>query len=216
MVYLHGGIGTQLNTKGEAAYLMLSPLSDSMPLFLASPSANRFSPWWSECGHERILQTVRYMTLNYPVDPDRIILAGVSDGATGCYAVANKTSTPFAGFIAISGFGGLLPQLGIKLDPSNLARRPIYNINADGDHLYPVDAVNQFLDWCDAQGLDIQRKIYAGEKHGFDYRDREFCTIAAIVRNWRKEHVKTEAAFDAILNSCWPGTQTNLTIEEQP
>ncbi|MBD3320491.1 MAG: hypothetical protein GF350_05270, partial [Chitinivibrionales bacterium] len=130
VIYLHGGIGTTRRDKGKTAYEMLSALCDSITVFLASPSGNRFGPWWSADGLSRILQSVRYMTLHFPVNPDKIFLAGVSDGATGCYAAANTICGPFAGFIPVSGYGGLLTKLGIPLIPQNIMQRPIYNIYA--------------------------------------------------------------------------------------
>ena len=103
VIYLHGGIGTDRNDKGVAAYKMLSMLNDSLQVFIASPSANRTTPWWSPAGLSRILQTLRYMALHYPVNPDKIFLAGVSDGATGCWAAANCIAGPFAGFFPTVG-----------------------------------------------------------------------------------------------------------------
>lgn len=186
VIYLHGGTGTELNNKGENAYEMLLPLADSMAIFLASPSANRDARWWSPDGFYRILQTVRYMSLHYPIDPDRIFLAGVSDGATACWAVANCASSPFAGFFAISGFGGMLPSLGIELHTQNLTSRPIYNINAGNDRLYPLEAVNQFLDYIESKQVPVIRKVYPEENHGFAYRDQEFGTLCTFLRTWKK------------------------------
>jgi pimeloyl-ACP methyl ester carboxylesterase len=169
IIYLHGGTGSQRSDKGEHAWEMLQMLADSMDLFFASPSANRQAPWWSPAGLSRILQTIRYMTLHYPVNPDKVFLAGVSDGATGCWAAANTIAAPFAGFIAISGYGGMLPQLGMKLYPENLMQRNIYNVNAGRDRLYPLETVNSFLDWMEQQGVGVLRKTYPDEEHGFDY-----------------------------------------------
>jgi acetyl esterase/lipase len=184
IVYLHGGTGAVRNDKGELAWEMLRMLTDSMNLILASPSANRTAPWWSPAGLSRILQTLRYMSLHYPINPDKVFLAGVSDGATGCYAAANTIAAPFAGFIAISGFGGMLPQLGIQLHPENLMQRPIYNVNAGRDHLYPVVIVNKFLDRLAQDGVGIKRMVYPEEAHGFDYRDRECGTLCSLIRAW--------------------------------
>jgi len=113
------------------------------------------------------------MTLHYPINPDKVFLAGVSDGATGCYAVANTMCGPFAGFIAVSGFGGMLPQMGIQLFPSNIMQRPIYNVNAGKDRIYPIEEVRKFLDWLTNSGVAIERKEYPDELHGFDYRGKE-------------------------------------------
>ena len=191
IIYLHGGTGTERNDKGERAWEMLGMLSDSMDLFLASPSANRNAFWWSPAGLSRILQTLRYMALHYPVNPDKVFLAGVSDGATGCWAAANSISGPFAGFIAVSGFGGMLLQFGMKLYPQNLMQRPIYNVNAGKDRLYPLDAVNGFLDRLEQQGVGIQRREYPDEPHGFDYRDRERGALCTFIRAWSRPKTGT-------------------------
>lgn len=188
IVYLHGGINTASTTKGENAFEMFRFLADTIPIFIASPSANRDVPWWSASGLFRILQTVRYMSLYFPVDPDRIFLAGVSDGATGCYAAANTIPAPFAGFIAVSGYGGLLFQLGMELQPLNIMKRPMYNINAGNDRLYPIEIVNQFLDWLESNGVALQRKVYPDEEHGFEYREMEKGNLVTIMRTWKKPH----------------------------
>jgi pimeloyl-ACP methyl ester carboxylesterase len=186
IIYLHGGIGTQLTTKGEKAYEMLSPLGDSLSLFLASPSANRYAPWWSATGLYRITQTLRFMSLHYPINPDKVFLAGVSDGATACYAVANTMCGPFAGFIAVSGFGGMLSNFAFQLYPTNIMQRPIYSVNAGKDRLYPLEEVDKFLDWLANNGVSVERKHYPDEQHGFDYRDKEFGKLASCIRAWSK------------------------------
>jgi len=186
IIYLHGGTGSPLTTKGERAYEMYIFLADTLQLFLASPSANREVQWWSPAGLSRILQTVRYMTLHYPVDPDRIYCTGVSDGATGCYAVSNFIAAPFAGFIATSGYGGMLGRLGIELYPGNLMQHPLYNINAGNDRLYPLSAVNQFLDNLEQAGVGIVRKVYESQEHGFEYRTQETATICRMLSEWRR------------------------------
>lgn len=186
IIYLHGGIGSPLTTKGEKAYEMLLPLSDTFSLFLASPSGNRYTPWWSAGGLYRIMQTLRYITLHYPINPDKVFLAGVSDGATGCYAVANAMCSPFAGFLAISGFGGMLSQMGMQLFPSNIMQRPIYNVNAGKDRIYPIEEVNKFLDWLINSGVPVERKEYPDELHGFDYRAKEFGKLASLIRTWSR------------------------------
>jgi pimeloyl-ACP methyl ester carboxylesterase len=186
IIYLHGGTGSERNDKGDSAFLMLEALADTFSLFLASPSANRFAPWWSPAGLLRILQTLRYMTLHYPINPDKVFLAGVSDGATGCYAAANTINAPFAGFIAVSGFGGMLPAVGMNLVPANLMLRPIYNVNAGRDRIYPIDLVKRFIADLKLQGVGIIEKVYDEEEHGFDYRAREMGTLANFIRTWSR------------------------------
>jgi pimeloyl-ACP methyl ester carboxylesterase len=203
IIYLHGGTGTELDTKGEVAWDMLSPLADTFTLFLASPSANRYAFWWSPEGLSRVLQTLRFMTLHYPVDRTKVFLAGVSDGAMGCYAAANSIAGPFAGFIAVSGYAGMLPQMGIELSPQNLMQRPIYNINAGQDRLYPIEIVNRFLDWLGNQGVNITRKVYPDELHGFDYKAKEMGTLADLIRTWSRPSTNVICwAFTRSVHNC--------------
>lgn len=186
VIYLHGGVGTDVSTKGEYAYEMLDGLRDSLDIILASPSANRFAPWWGARGLNRILQTIRYVSIHYPVDENKIFLAGVSDGATGCYAAANSINGPFAGFFAISGYGGMLPNLGVQLSVENLKRRPIYNVQGGRDRLYPSLLVNKFLSYLQSQGVAITVKEYPDEEHGFNYREKEFPKLTELIRSWSR------------------------------
>jgi len=186
IVYLHGGIGTEINNKGERAWEMLGGLRDCVDVLLASPSGNRFAPWWTPRGLSRIAHAVEYMETVYAVDSAKIFLAGVSDGATGCYAVATtpSASRPFAGFFAISGFGGMLPGLGVRLSPENMRGKPIYNIQGGEDRLYPIDLVSAFIEDLQKSGVPVTSKVYPEEGHGFDYREREFQEIARLVMEW--------------------------------
>ena len=188
IVYLHGGIGTEAANKGERAWEMLGGLRDCVDILLASPSANRFAPWWSPRGLSRIIHAVEYMETLYAVDSAKIFLAGVSDGATGCYAVASAppASRPFAGFFAISGFGGMLPGLGVRLSPENMRGKPIYNIQGGQDKLYPISLVNGFIEDLQKTGVPVTNRVYPEEGHGFDYREREFPELARLVREWVK------------------------------
>jgi hypothetical protein len=124
------------------------------------------------------------MSLHYPINPNKIFLAGVSDGATGCYAAADCINGPFAGFFAISGFGGMLPQAGMTLLPQNLAQRPIYNVNAGKDRIYSLTYVLQFIEWLKQNGVAVEHREYPNEEHGFDYRPKEFGTLANYIRTW--------------------------------
>ncbi|MDR2592581.1 MAG: dienelactone hydrolase family protein [Chitinispirillales bacterium] len=186
IVYLHGGIGTEISTKGEHAWEMLGGLRDSIDLIIASPSGNRFAPWWTHRGMERILHAVRYASIMYDIDTDKIFLAGVSDGATGCYAVASALggNGPFAGYFAISGFGGMLPNLGVRLSIDNLRKRPIYNIQGGKDRLYPIEAVNGFIEYLSKEGVPVVSKVYPDEEHGFEYKELEYSELLKRVKEW--------------------------------
>jgi hypothetical protein len=65
-------------------------------------------------------------------------------------------------------------------------QRPILNINAGQDRIYPFQMVMQFLSWLDQNGVNVEHREYLDEKHGFDYRAKEYGNLANIVRTWRR------------------------------
>jgi predicted esterase len=137
----------------------------------------------------RVARAVEYMGVMYAVDSAKVFLAGVSDGATSCYAVASapSASRPFAGFFAISGFGGMLPDLGVRLSPENMKGKPIYNIQGGQDKLYPITLVNGFIDYLQKNGVPVTSKVYPEEAHGFDYREQEFPELARLIGEWARQ-----------------------------
>ena len=186
IIYLHGGVGANRNDKGSRAWEMFSFIADSIPIFLASPSADRASAWWTPAGTARIAQTLAFMKDRYPIDHDRIILAGVSDGATGCFFAASTMPGPFAGFIPISGYGWMLTQMGIPLSLDSLRTRPFRIINGGRDALYPLAATRQFAEALERAGVPLTFKVYPDAIHGFDYRFEERDAILRVISQWRR------------------------------
>jgi hypothetical protein len=39
-------------------------------------------------------------------------------------------------------------------------QRPIYNVNAGRDRLYPIDMVEKFLDAMEREGVGVMRRTY--------------------------------------------------------
>jgi hypothetical protein len=122
------------------------------------------------------------MSLYYPVDHKKIFLAGVSDGGTACYAAANTIGAPFAGFMAISGFGPMLSRLGIRLFPSNLAQKKIYTVHAGNDRLYPMKPVEDFVRRLRGSGVNISLSAHPGKPHGFSYKQEEYDSLLHMMR----------------------------------
>ena len=190
IVYLHGGNVSDRDDKGSRAWDMYSFIADTIPVFVASPSANRYAPWWTAAGMERVLQAVRYMTLHYPIDPDRIILAGVSDGAAGCFLAAQTIPAPFAGFIAVSGYGGILTQFNIPIIPEDMQTRPFLVLNNGNDRIYPAVQTKDFAAQLKAAGVNLAFRMNDTALHGFDYKMLERDSICALIDRWRKPHVR--------------------------
>ena len=207
IIYLHGGINTTRADKGKESYTMMSFLYDSIPCFVASPSGNRNARWWEPRGIERILFTLRFMLLNYPIDPQRIILAGVSDGGTATFALASLPNSPFSDYWAISGFPPLLPQLGVDLNIELLKKRSFYMANGGNDRLYPTEQIQQFVTQAQNAGISIDFSFYPKAEHGFDYKAQEFSKLAQRITTIRAQSLPPITTTHELFNSL---NRTNL------
>jgi predicted esterase len=106
------------------------------------------APWW---GDDQVLNltTIVDSLKRTSHRRNRVVVSGVSDGATGAYYIAMRESTPFASFLPLNGFIMVLanPDTGIRdeLYPNNLRNKPFYVINGGRDRLYPISAVEPYV-----------------------------------------------------------------------
>ena len=73
---------------------------------------------------------------DYNIDENRVVVAGVSDGATGAYYIGMHETTPFASFLPLNGFIMVLGNNGIDdgdLFPNNLRNKPLFVVNGGLD-----------------------------------------------------------------------------------
>ncbi len=183
IIYLHGGISTTRTDKGHDAHKMFHFISDSLPIFIASPSGNRDAVWWSSIGTQRILTSVDYMRAHYPIDPNKIFLAGVSDGATALFAIATIEDHPFAGFIGASGYP-LYFEKQLNESISHLQRYPLKLYVSGNDRLYPTEDVISFYKILQEAHVPLQYTLYPAAEHGFDFKELERDTIIDLIHTW--------------------------------
>ncbi len=183
IVYLHGGIGTTRTDKGNKAYEMFTFIQDEFPSFIASPSGNRNAPWWSQVGIQRIFTTVSIMQKQFPIDPQRIYLAGVSDGATGLFPIAIQPYTPFAGFIGAAGYPIIF---GDKISKSLPKTIPLHLYISGNDRLYPTSNIIDYYKQLQRDSVSLTYKVVENAEHGFDYREDEKEYIINLLRSWKR------------------------------
>jgi hypothetical protein len=153
---LHGGIGGRANNQprgnGE-----IGPLAGSEQIYVI-PYAWRDAPWW---GDEQILNLnaiLDSLKRTYNIDENRVVLSGVSDGATGAYFIAMRDTTPFASFLPLNGFIMVLSSSEIDdghIFPNNLRNKPLFVVNGGIDRLYPIRRVEPFTRHLMLSGVEI-------------------------------------------------------------
>ena len=135
------------------------PLEGAEQIYVL-PAAWRDAPWWSRPQIDNIDAILDAVKRAYNVDENRIVLSGVSDGATGLYYVAMRDTTPFASFLPLNGFMMVLANDQLVVDaelfPTNLLNKPFFIVNGGQDPLYPIRNVQPFVDQLRESGVAVE------------------------------------------------------------
>ena len=134
VVALHGG-------SGHGRDFLWSWLADarSRQMLLLSPTARERT--WSIMGGEDVdadplAQMVESVAARYPVDRGRVLLTGMSDGATYALLCGLRDGMPFTHLAPVCGV--LHPFLFAEGGIERARGRPIYLVNGALDWMFPV------------------------------------------------------------------------------
>jgi hypothetical protein len=153
---LHGGIGRRADNKPQGTG-EIGPLAGAEQIYVL-PYAWEDAPWWGDDQILNLNAIVDSLKRTYNIDENRVVVAGVSDGATGAYFIAMRETTPFASFLPLNGFIMVLGNDEIddgRIFPNNLLVKPMFVINGGRDRLYPTRSVEPFTRYLMARGVDI-------------------------------------------------------------
>jgi pimeloyl-ACP methyl ester carboxylesterase len=164
---LHGGVmmreqptsDSVAPSAGRGGRRAASPLLGDEQIYVM-PSAWRDAPWWSSAQVENLEFEVDSLKRTYNIDENRVVLSGVSDGATGAYFVAMRDTTPYASFLPLNGSLMVLASdridVGGELFPTNLINKPFFIVNGGADPLYPVRGVEPYVQHLKRSGVRLE------------------------------------------------------------
>jgi hypothetical protein len=154
---LHGGIGGREDNKprgtGEIGALA------GAEQFYVLPYAWNDAPWWGDDQVMNLHAIVDTMKRTYNIDENRVVLSGVSDGATGGYFIVMRDTTPFASFTPLNGFLMVLANGEIDdghIFPNNLRDKPMFVVNGGRDRLYPTSIVEPYTRHLMKSGVEVE------------------------------------------------------------
>jgi predicted esterase len=127
MVILHGMGGSGSNTIPQ----WVDRLAED---FIILCPSYPMGAWWAQPAEDLVLQLIQEVQAKYPVDPNRIFLSGLSNGAIGAYMIGMFYPDLFAGIIPIA--SGITPRYMHFL--VNLKNTPIYIIQGVHDPVFPI------------------------------------------------------------------------------
>jgi phospholipase/carboxylesterase len=147
---LHGGSG---NGRG----FLWSWLRDarSRGAILVAPTA--IGSTWALMGDDddtpnlaRILDRVRS---RWNVDPDRLLLTGMSDGGTFCYVAGLERGSPFTHLAPVA--AAFHPLMAETADAERLRGLPVHLVHGRLDWMFPVQMARQTRAALSAAGAEV-------------------------------------------------------------
>ena len=169
VVFLHGSVSrkkpTHMMGRNSADPEMI--IGEAIQVY---PSGWTEAKWWTPVQAANLERIIQHVKADFHIDPDRVSLLGVSDGATGGFYQAATHPTPYAAFISVIGYPGVLQSSRVYLDenvyPINLRALKILAFNTEKDPLYPVENMRYFVDAF--RELDIDIELVADPYGGHD------------------------------------------------
>lgn len=121
--------------------------------FQQPPSLNEATLRTSLDALAEFLETVK---ASYPVDPERVVLLGFSQGAVMSLGAQALWPGSVAGVIALSGYF----PIEIEPDAGNLVGRPAFVAHGVHDEIIPVEAGRRTRDLLERHGVDLMYREY--------------------------------------------------------
>jgi predicted peptidase len=116
-------------------------------------------------------EILRNASQQYPVDQNRVYLAGVSAGGSGCWEMAMRYPNLFAAVAPMASGGGDLSRV------KNLIALPIWAFHNTGDKGTPPDGVKQTVAALEAAGGNVYLSLFEADGHDSWSRATKDCHV---------------------------------------
>ncbi|MCH9670297.1 MAG: phospholipase [Gammaproteobacteria bacterium] len=182
VVALHGG-------SGHGADFLWTWLREarSRGFIVLAPTAREGT--WSLMGNDvdslSLKKMVEYVSDQWRIDSARILLTGMSDGATYSLLTGLQPDMPYTAFAPISGV--LHPMNEVNGNMSRARGKPIYLVHGAFDWMFPVETAQIAHEELKAVGANVHYREIEDLSH--TYPREENAAIAA----WFDESLRVEA-----------------------
>jgi predicted esterase len=140
--------------------------------------------WWRDAGRANVLHFVREAKLRLNIDPDRVYVAGFSDGGSGTFSMAFNSPDAFAGYLPMCG-DPLIPITDdIMHAYTNLKGANIHAFNGAKDPIYPGKEMEKLFKAANKQGASIEWTIHPEADHDWGDPDEFFPRHLGFMEGW--------------------------------
>jgi phospholipase/carboxylesterase len=162
---LHGGSGngrgflwSWLRDARSHGVILVAPTATGSPSTKSTPAKSTpAKSTWALMGEDtdspnlaRILDIVRNRC---NVDPDRLLLTGMSDGGTFCYVSGLESASPFTHLAPVA--ATFHPLMAEMADAERVRGLPVYLVHGQLDWMFPVQIARQTQALLSAAGADV-------------------------------------------------------------
>jgi poly(3-hydroxybutyrate) depolymerase len=169
MVSMHGGVSRpefirELTRVGAGAAWDTS--AEEVGFVCAFPMGRQDCTWWSDAGVDHVRAVVREVKRLAPIDDDRIVGSGFSDGGSGAFYLALAAPDPFACFLPMNGHPAVASAgSGHQLYLRNLKMVPLLVAMTQDDPLYPAATILPHIERAMRSGAHVLTISYPAGGH---------------------------------------------------
>lgn len=200
LVYLSGGPGRAVagaldarSTLNRTGYIVVFPQAQQA--------------WWTETTARLVESLVEEVEREHNIDPNRIYVAGSSNGGSGAFYFAAAWPHRIAAVVSLMGAGLYAPAQQPPL-PMNMAHVPLLFVHGDRDPVVPVGSTTDTVErlrqvW---RAAPTETRILKGREHDIALDRDDGLTepfLAKYVRDPYPRHVRFQADSTALPRHYW-------------
>lgn len=157
---LHGGASTIMPEANKSTGCLIEPAFESLNAYIISPNSDGFL-WYEQQNQVQILALLDLAKTYLPIDQNKVLVTGYSDGGNGSWFYADYYSALFSAAIPMAssynpvGSNGVVSKINI----------PLYVIHGENDDLFPLAQTEEWVNQSINAGSIIEFVIAEGLTH---------------------------------------------------
>ena len=160
VIHLHGSAASGDVDAHKSTDCYVEPGFENMDVFIISPNSGG-EIWNSLRNQEKVVNLVLLARNLWPIDMDKIIVTGYSDGGNGSWFFGETQPELFAAAIPMaSSYSTISTDGSVRVMPI-----PMYVIHGENDDLFPVGNTQDWITQTNDAGSDITFVIAPGLEH---------------------------------------------------
>ncbi|MCB0530898.1 MAG: dienelactone hydrolase family protein [Lewinellaceae bacterium] len=159
VIHLHGASGGDPDAhKATACYV--EPGFENLDAFIISPNGGT-KLWYDLSNQEQVINLTLLAKKYWPVDPDKIVVMGYSNGGNGSWFFGETQPTLYSAAIPVAtAYSTIHTNGSVRVMPN-----PMYVIHGEQDELFPLAQTQDWVQKTIDAGSDVTFVVAPGLSH---------------------------------------------------